>query len=324
MKKILLLFTLFSFTISSYAQSPIILSIKHKLGTENYSPITTSTAELGYEFNAKRIQYYISNIKLIHDGGMETLIDEHFLIDAAHDFIGHLGNPDINTFEGIKYSIGVDESLNHLDPTTYDMDHPLAPQNPNMHWGWTSGYKFAVIEGAAGDGLVSDYEIHGLGDDNYFETNPEINWYYQTQTSFAPIVIDIHADYINALKGIDTSNGLIEHGFNDEARDLLVNFRDNIFGPGDGSPLSNETIIDNNVLTITPNPASQYTRIELKDYDGDFTMQLRDFTGKKILSKTMQSRDQYLDLSTFANGIYFVQLFEAGDLIATQKLVVTK
>ena len=324
MKKILLIALLFSFTLGLTAQSPILLSIKHKLGTENYSSVTTVTSDMGFEFNAKRVEYYISNIKLIHDGGMETLINEHFLVNADEDFVGQLGNPNINTLEGIKFSIGVEEALNHLDPTTYDSDHPLAPQSPNMHWGWASGYKFVAFEGRSGAaGLDHEYEIHALGDENYFETNPEINWYYQSQTSFAPIVIDLHADYINAMKGIDASTGVIQHGFDDEAIDLLVNFRDNIFGPGDGTPLSNEEVISNNTLTITPNPASQYAKIELSDYDGDFTMQIIDVTGKQIFSKTMQSRDQYLDINNFENGVYFVQVFEANELITSQKLVVT-
>ena len=323
MKKILLIAFLFSTSFGLYAQSPILLSIKHKLSGENYSPTTSVTAEMGYQFNAKRVQYYISNIKLIHDGGNETLIDEHFLIDASEDFVGQLGTPAIENLEGIKYSIGVDESLNHLDPTTYAEDHPLAPQNPNMHWGWASGYKFVAMEGNAGNNLANIYEIHALGDENYFESNPEINWYYQSQTSFAPIVIDIHADYTNAMKGIDASGGVIEHGFNDEAVTILENFRDHVFGPGDGSPLSNQTIELDTKLTITPNPAGPYAVIELSNYAGDYFMQLIDVTGKKVFSKTMQSRDQLLDTSNFANGIYFVQLFDANNLVTTQRLVIS-
>ncbi len=324
MKKILLFaFTLF-FASNIFAQSPIILSIKHKIGSESYTNSTSTANDLGQQFNARRVEYYISNIKLIHDGGMETLIEDHFLVNASNDFVAQLGNPNINILEGIKYSIGVDESLNHLDPTTYDADHPLAPQNPNMHWGWASGYKFVAFEGRSGaTGLDHDYEIHALGDENYFETNPEINWYYQSQTSFAPIVIDIHADYSSALNSIDLSTPVINHGFNDEVVDLLVNFRENVFGPGDGTPLSNEDIISNNTLSISPNPANQFAQIELGNYDGDFYLQVVDVTGKQMISNTIQSRNQYLDLSQFNEGVYFVQIFEANKLIVSKKLVVT-
>lgn len=74
--------------------------------------------------------------------------------------------PNVNKVEAITFSVGVEQAYNHLDPASFPPDDPLAPQNPEMHWGWVSGYRFAAVEGEAGPNLDQHFEIHSIGDAN--------------------------------------------------------------------------------------------------------------------------------------------------------------
>ena len=70
-----------------------------------------------------------------------------------------LGSHDITTLESVRFGVGRSEH-NHLDPSAYPGDHPLAPQLPSMHWGWASRYfhRFGM-EGWAGEGFLK-LQIH--------------------------------------------------------------------------------------------------------------------------------------------------------------------
>jgi len=56
------------------------------------------------------------------------------------------GTPD-GEYTGVRFHIGVNESVNKADPHTHAPDHPLNPQVNGLHWGWTGGYIFLALEG---------------------------------------------------------------------------------------------------------------------------------------------------------------------------------
>jgi hypothetical protein len=94
-----------------------------------------------------------------------------------------------------------------------------------MHWGWTSGYRFAAIEGKGGDNLNQVFEIHALGNQNYFDTEVEVT----ATAANGGVSIPIYANISAALKDIDMSSGLIEHGSTGKAVTLLENFSNHVF-----------------------------------------------------------------------------------------------
>ncbi len=188
------------------AQVNVTLYMAQKLGGQPFAYNTSIEADMGYSFNMTRMQYYISEIKLIHDGGVVTPVtDLYFLVDPAVDAEFQLGEFTITALESIQFSIGVDQAHNHLDPASYPNGHPLAPQNPSMHWGWASGYRFIAIEGLAGDdsnSLNNTYQIHTIGNTNYktviIDVAGEINK--------DDMSIYVQADYDKFLINIDASN----------------------------------------------------------------------------------------------------------------------
>lgn len=52
------------------AQKNVILKIKHKLGDSSFALNKASQNSLAKDFKITRVDYYISKISIIHDGGM--------------------------------------------------------------------------------------------------------------------------------------------------------------------------------------------------------------------------------------------------------------
>src|SRR5210317_2115149 len=143
------------FMLTVFSQQDVILRLDHTLDGEKLQLDESYThPELGYAFSITRLQYYVSEISIIHDGGQITAVEDTWLLVNASEGDDHnLGGLNITNVEGISFYVGVDHAHNHMDPTIWPAGHPLAPQNPSMHWGWTAGYRFACLEGKTGAGL---------------------------------------------------------------------------------------------------------------------------------------------------------------------------
>ena len=92
---------------------------------------------LGELVNIDRLEYYLSDMSVVHDGGQETPLNgAYVLADAFVDEVHPLGLVSgVESVEGLKFKVGIDPENNHSDPVTWPQDHPLAPQVPSMHWG---------------------------------------------------------------------------------------------------------------------------------------------------------------------------------------------
>ena len=210
-KFVLSIATLLLMSFSIMAQNTVQLNINHKLGTDDFAMNTAAQNNMANDFNISRLQYYIAEISIVHDGGTETAItDLYALVDANNATQLDLGSHSITSIEGVNFHIGVDAGKNHADPASYSMSHPLAPKNPSMHWGWTSGYRFIAMEGNGGANLNQTFELHGLGDANYFKvTVPFATAMTATNNEF---VLNVDADYTRILENVNVSSGLIVHG----------------------------------------------------------------------------------------------------------------
>jgi len=139
MKTIVSILAFAFFTLSSNAQVNTELRIYHMLGSQAFQMSTTAQNDLGHDFQVERLQYYVSNFSVVHDGGTETAVnvDTIALMNAADGIFStiELGSLNITSVESVKFYIGVPQPTNNADPSLYGPDHPLAPQSPSMHWG---------------------------------------------------------------------------------------------------------------------------------------------------------------------------------------------
>lgn len=91
---------------------------------------------------------------------------------------------DYTKFSNLNFKLGVDTTLNHLDPSAFPNDSPLNISNAGpMHWGWNPGYIFMNIEGKV-DTLIDattnpdlSFSFH-IGTDSYLQNLQfnNINW----------------------------------------------------------------------------------------------------------------------------------------------------
>lgn len=268
MKKFLLLAVLVVAMITgTHGQTDVYFNINHLMGGATFSMNTPGVNNMGNDFEFSRLEYYISEISITHDGGQATVVEDFWiLVDASESTNAYLGNFDVMEVEAISFFVGVGPDFNHEDPAAYASDHPLAPQNPSMHWGWSAGYRFIALEGSGGMNLNQAVELHGLGDQNYFQNTTMLS-----ATALSGVVyLDVDADYLKALEDISVSSGAIVHGDYGAAQDCLENMRDHVFSEA-GSVVS---VKEENTVSfqVFPNPSS----------DGGFWIQMADLNSSDV------------------------------------------
>ncbi len=303
-----------------FAQTSVQLNIHHKLGESDFAIATPTTNNLNNDFNVSRLEYYISEISITHDGGTRTNItDLWILVDASEATEIDLGSHDITSVEMITFHIGVDEAHNHLDPASYASDHPLAPQLPSMHWGWSSGYRFVAYEGMAGNSLNQLFELHGLGDNNYFRTDVQI----AATAEDGQMVLELNADYARALEDINLNGGLIIHGEFAEAKQVLENFRDYVFTPTN-STTSTVDFSEINRFDVFPNPAKAgEATIRVSSTDNqNYQVEISNLLGQRIRRFNAVAANTDLPIHLEDPGLYLVSLVKEGQTVLTQKLMV--
>lgn len=318
MKKILpILFVAFAFTLA--AQTDVILNINHKLGAADFEMDMAASNNMNHPFNVKRLQYYISQITIVHDGGLETpMTDVYILADAANALSENLGNYNVTNVEGIKFHIGIDEAKNHLDPASYRTTHPLGPKAPSMHWGWVSGYRFLAIEGNGGAAFNRLFEIHALGDANYFEVSLDLS----ATADNATVAIDLDADYTRILEDIAVKDGLIEHSETGLAAKSLENFRDFVFSSAGSSSTKNLTQIT--AFEVFPNPTSDgQVTVEFNSSEkANYQIQVSNLLGQVLMTQNIQNGKSEVKLNVANKGIHLLNLIEDGEILTTKRLVI--
>ena len=119
----------------------------------------------GHSFSFNDIQFYISDVGIVDKqnniiGVQETVSfvpageteavtvsDNIQLVNPKSFRASTMGTFNASDeYEHILISIGVSPSLNQADTSSFDLDHPLAPQTPNMYSGVDESYIFTYID----------------------------------------------------------------------------------------------------------------------------------------------------------------------------------
>lgn len=309
------------FSVMAISQSNVYLKINHKLGTSAFVFNSNQVNDLGDKLNVTRLEYYLTPYSITHDGGTVTLLNKTILVDAGVATYDSLGNYGITTIEKVTFAIGVDSSLNHLDPSMALGD--LAPKSPSMHWGWAPGYRFIAYEGKAGttNPPTQVYELHGLGDHNY---------HYITITTAGTTdangkVIELNADYLKGLNGINVASGLLEHGETVNTSRMIDNFKNRVFTSREGNPSVGLNLKEKSTfsLSIFPNPLMEgnsvtFTTSELLE---NSQLTVTDIQGKNSIKRLLT--DEKTVINNISAGTYVVSIFQGGKYVTSRKMIVT-
>ena len=79
-KSLLIAISFLMFSMSSYAQNNVQFKINHKLGDADFAMETGAKNNIDHDFEVTRLEYYISEISITHDGGTETTIEDLWML----------------------------------------------------------------------------------------------------------------------------------------------------------------------------------------------------------------------------------------------------
>lgn len=319
--KTLLTITAFSlFAFASNAQINTQLRIYHRLGTQAFQMNNTAQNNLTQDFRVTRLQYYVTNFSVVHDGGTETAIsvDTVALMNAGDGSFSTvaLGSHSIINVEAVKFYIGVPQPANNADPSLYGPDHPLAPQSPSMHWGWASGYRFLAYEGQGGMNFSQTFQLHGLGNNNYFQTTVAATGAIVNGI----LVIALDADYTRGVENINVSNGVIAHGVDQEDLTALENFRDYVFSASSQDLTADVQDVNAISWAIYPNPSTS-GEVNIS-YDAQTEIdgiRVTNAMGQGV--NFLRTTGGLVTIQLSESGVYFVSIMNEGSTISTKRII---
>lgn len=309
--------------VTSVRAVDLTLAIDHRMqGNVLQAGTTYAMNDGAWYFKPRFMKYYIAEITVVHDGGKRTpLTDVYVLVDALGQKRYPLGSYDVTSVEALEFHIGVDKQRNHLDPTLYPPEHPLALKNPTMHWGWTAGYRFLAVEGSAGttpNVVSADVQVHAVGDELYRKiTMPVIG----TPTS-SGTEINLVAEYSNLFTNLDVTFGLIFHGYGEETIVMSNNIATRVFS----SPTTSvPDLVSGARIAVWPNPAA--TRVNVRaDAQQVAFASIIDACGTAYPLQVPQdaSAESSWDVSAVATGMYTLMITTTSGIIRHVPIVVQR
>jgi hypothetical protein len=174
--RILLLSLSLMTSIFTWAQKNIFLNIDPLFGTQPFALNQNFVGNDGIAVNIEHFNYYLTDIKLFHDNGLQTNFPTDIWLLTPEQHSLYLGNLNVNQIDSINFTVGVAKRYNTQagalaqDISTYPDSHALSFQSPSMYWGWAFGYMHMIVGGKAdsnNDGVPNAYfEMHNLGNNN--------------------------------------------------------------------------------------------------------------------------------------------------------------
>jgi hypothetical protein len=174
-----------------------------------------TTAE-GYKVKFTELNCYFSLLK----NGSNNLIQAALFNfrENGSNLINQVG--DHTKYSNLSGKIGVDSSLNHLDPSAFPNESPLNISNAGpMHWGWNPGYIFLNIEGKVDtivDGVNNldlSFSFH-IGTDPYLQSIDFNNITWQDKGNHVwelPLKLDMAYFLANPISPINLKDEHLTH-----------------------------------------------------------------------------------------------------------------
>lgn len=297
----------------SWSQTEVYLHFPPKVGGNDLVQNTTVQSLNGVAMSIDDFNYYISNVHIIHDGGQDLSLADTVFIVKANDNILNLGMLNVTNIEAIDFGVGVPPSLNHEDISQYNEGDPLSWQNPSMHWGWTSGYKFLLVDGygdSNNDGTEDElFQIHSLGDANY--KNVSMTVIPTVSATHITVVINCNLD--EWLFGVNPGSVGVHHGETGVNASVMNNIdnRPVFTMPGNAG-------IDDNMEsagTVTYSVNSESVSFNWKDVAKAENFRLIDLAGKVIESGKATEFEGNHTSQIGTSGSYFFYLLDSNGAI---------
>ncbi|HRI61003.1 MAG TPA: hypothetical protein PK228_14795 [Saprospiraceae bacterium] len=314
--------------VSAQSTNQVVFSFTHKIGDDTLSLNKSFfTIWNGQLVKITRAQFYVSKIEIQQPGGGALPLTDRYLLVNAEDPNAEydLGEWPVDAAQGVKMGLGVDADHNHLDPTVYPADHPLAPKNPSMHWGWAAGYTFMAIEGELDKNLDGTpetiFQFHSI-DDMLYKT-VELSGTATAQNGVLHLHFDL--DYVKLFNDIPLVPSFIFHGSAVPNQQMMTNAANASFITMSTVSATHAVLQNSLAVSAAPNPASAETLIRY-DIPGvsSLDLVLTNSLGQsvRVLNGLPAPGATSLLTAGLPAGTYQYAFYNNGVLMARKQLVV--
>lgn len=301
------LFTfLFALTLSTsmFAQTKeVIIKMNHLYNGAPFTLDSTYEVDAGVAVEFSRMEFYLHINSLVNAQDESIELDDSYILVNPEQNNYSLGNHVISDINTLLFHIGVSPEVNHNDPALLENTHPLAPQQPSMHWGWAAGYRFIAAEGMVDknqDGVLEAViQYHAVSDDYY--TPVSISEASIETESTITIYLDVNYDKM--FENMNTSNAGVFHGAYPQNQSLIDNIADNnVFTVTENLSIEEEI---NHIGTIYPNPFKDVLTLELEQSS---KVHLYNTLGALIDIYELSSGQHQIETSQLSRGMYIVSI----------------
>ena len=278
------------------------IHLNHKYNGGNFNYDNTYVVDGNTPIKFDRLEYYLHINSLINDNGETTnLSDKYLLVNPSQNHY-NIGSCEISNVSTLLLNIGVAQEINHNDPSLWYASHPLAPQIPSMHWGWSAGYIFVALEGMIDKNQDEIFETviqyHPV-DDSYYSEIIITDAVVETDTS---IEFYLNVNYNKLIENIGTNEGGVYHGLHGENQLLINNFiYNNVFTVPENLNLK-EISISN---TAFPNPFSNTIQLNLNESS---IVKVYNSLGILVDAYKLNKGQQQINTETLLNGVYILSI----------------
>jgi hypothetical protein len=295
-----------------HSQNKINLTLNHlfKGNALAYNQNYTDSQDRQLSFSP--VRYYMSSIKITHDGGQLTLLNDVYVLGEGNVSNYTIdGSFDINSIEKIEFDLGVDYNANHGNTSNFPSSHPLGPKTPTMDWGWPSGYFFLVLDGKVddtGDGTPNkDFQIECFGDELLRTIDPiTFDTLIEVDGTDLNIILYVNVDrWFNQMDYATV-------GFNHGALAANVNAVDNTNSQKvfTANPPPNQVSIQeqfDELAYITTDYSMTYAPVLFyKLPESNYSLSIIDMSGRRVVKeRNVGFEGNYFVKSELQTGMYF-------------------
>jgi hypothetical protein len=294
----------------SWSQKNVFLNLEPLFGSQAFDLNQTFIGNDGIAIEIEHFNYYLSEVKLFHDNGLQTNLDSDIWLVTPEQTSLYLGYINLIQIDSINFTVGVPKFYNTQagalaqDISAYPDTHPLSFQSPSMYWGWSFGYMHMIVGGKAdsnNDNVPNSYfELHNLGNNNQQLVGMPV-----IQTNLGNQIdlhLNCHVDrWLNNLT-------LASVGILHEETGLNVTVMQNVNTQNVfvlDAEASIENIGQSQIKIFNNNGLLQITGLEMNK---PTHLEISDAQGKILLSKELQQAQFEMNSAAFPHGIYLLKI----------------
>ncbi len=158
-------------SLQNAAAASLDIQVDPKVSGETLQPSSLRYQTAAREnFSITRVSYLLSDFALQRaDGSWLKLSNSVAWFDFSQNRNStRLDHLPAGEFRSLRFTVGLNPALNHLDITNFPAGHPLNPAMNNLHWSWQGGFIFLALEGLwrNGAGQLDGWAYHLARDTN--------------------------------------------------------------------------------------------------------------------------------------------------------------